>query len=81
MAKLVLLVLIGGKFMDIDNVILRINELAQKKKTVGLNEDEMQERARLREHYLQNIRNNFKQQLDSIEFTDELSSSDQDSNK
>ncbi|MEC0090928.1 hypothetical protein PMSM_12455 [Paenibacillus macquariensis subsp. macquariensis] len=67
--------------MDIDNVILRINELAQKKKTVGLNEDEMQERARLREHYLQNIRNNFKQQLDSIEFTDELSSSDQDSNK
>jgi len=81
MAKLVLLVLIGGKFMDIDNVILRINELAQKKKTVGLNEDEMQERARLREHYLQNIRNNFKQQLDSIEFTDELPSSDQDSNK
>jgi len=67
--------------MDIDNVILRINELAQKKKTVGLNEGELQERASLREHYLQNIRNNFKQQLDSIEFTDEEPSSDQESNK
>ncbi|OAB41302.1 DUF896 domain-containing protein [Paenibacillus antarcticus] len=67
--------------MDIDNVILRINELAQKKKTVGLNEDELQERASLREHYLKNIRSNFKQQLDSIEFTDEEPSSDQESNK
>ncbi len=67
--------------MDIDNMILRINELAQKMKTVGLTEDESQERARLRENYLQNIRNNFRQQLDSIEFTDEEPSSEQIGNK
>ncbi|WP_425415353.1 DUF896 domain-containing protein [Paenibacillus glacialis] len=81
MAKLVLLVMNGGKFMDIDNLVLRINELAQKHKTVGLTDDEMQERARLRENYLQNIRNNFRQQLDSIEFTDEVPGSEQDGNK
>ncbi|OAB44605.1 hypothetical protein PGLA_07665 [Paenibacillus glacialis] len=67
--------------MDIDNLVLRINELAQKHKTVGLTDDEMQERARLRENYLQNIRNNFRQQLDSIEFTDEVPGSEQDGNK
>lgn len=81
MAKLVLLVMNGGKFMDIDNLVERINELAQKHKTVGLTEEELQERKRLREHYLQNIRNNFRQQLDSIEFTDEEANSEQDGNK
>lgn len=81
MAKLVLLVMIGGRFMDIDNLVQRINELAQKHKTVGLTEEELQERARLRESYLQNIRRNFRQQLDSIEFTDEPPSSEQKGNK
>lgn len=81
MAKLVLLVMIGGRFMDIDNLVQRINELAQKHKTVGLTEDELQERASLRENYLQNIRRNFRQQLDSIEIIDEPSSSEQKGNK
>jgi uncharacterized protein YnzC (UPF0291/DUF896 family) len=58
-------------FMNIDNVIERINELARKKKEDGLTEDELQERTALRDIYLQNIRNNFRAQLDSIEFTDE----------
>ena len=57
--------------MDIDNVIERINELARKKKSEGLTEGESQERTALREIYLQNIRNNFRAQLDSIEFIDE----------
>ena len=57
--------------MDIDNVIERINELARKKKTEGLTEDELQERVALREMYLQNIRRNVRNQLDSIEFVEE----------
>lgn len=57
--------------MDIDNVIERINELARKKKTEGLTEDELQERVALREMYLQNIRRNVRDQLDSIEFVEE----------
>lgn len=56
--------------MDIDTLVQRINELARKNKTVGLTEDEKLERAQLRETYLQNIRNNFRQQLESIEIVD-----------
>lgn len=56
--------------MNIDALVQRINELARKNKTVGLTEDEKLERAQLRETYLQNIRNNFRQQLESIEIVD-----------
>ncbi|HEY2493871.1 MAG TPA: DUF896 domain-containing protein [Paenibacillus sp.] len=57
--------------MDIDSLIQRINELAKKHTSTGLTEEETQERASLRELYLQNVRNNFRNQLDSIEFTDD----------
>lgn len=57
--------------MDIDNVVERINELARKQKESGLTEEEIEERAKLRERYLQNVRRNFRQQLDSIEWVDE----------
>ncbi|SDE89423.1 Uncharacterized protein YnzC, UPF0291/DUF896 family [Fontibacillus panacisegetis] len=57
--------------MDIDSLVERINELARKHKSVGLTEEEKAERAELREVYLQNIRKNFRQQLDSIEIVDE----------
>lgn len=50
--------------------IERINELAHKKKTVGLTEEELKEQALLREEYLQNIRANFRQTLESIEYKD-----------
>ncbi|RCX23517.1 DUF896 domain-containing protein [Fontibacillus phaseoli] len=56
--------------MDIDTLVNRINELARKNKAEGLTEDEKLERAQLRETYLQNIRNNFRQQLESIEIVD-----------
>lgn len=56
--------------MDIDALVERINELARKQKESGLNEEELLERAKLREIYLQNIRRNFRQQLDSIEVVD-----------
>ncbi|PQP90500.1 DUF896 domain-containing protein [Paenibacillus sp. AR247] len=57
--------------MDIDSVVERINELARKQKESGLTEEEIEERAKLRERYLQNVRRNFRQQMDSIEWVDE----------
>lgn len=50
--------------------IERINELAKKSKTVGLSEAEIAERDVLRKEYLNAIRQNFKQTLDSIEIID-----------
>ena len=43
----------------------RINELARKKKTVGLTEGEVQEQAALRAQYLKDFREGFRQQLDN----------------
>ena len=48
----------------------RINELAKKKKEVGLTEAELQEQAELRKEYLESIRANFRQTLESIEYKD-----------
>jgi len=56
--------------VDIDKLVERINELARKQKTVGLNEEELTERSKLREIYLGNIRNNFRAQLNTIEIVD-----------
>lgn len=56
--------------MDIDALVNRINELARKHKTVGLTEEEIAERAKLREQYLQNFKRNLRQQLDQIEIVD-----------
>ncbi len=50
--------------------IERINELAKKKKTVGLTEEELSEQAELRSEYLASIRANFRQTLESIEYKD-----------
>ena len=45
--------------------IARINALAKKAKTVGLNERETAERDALRKEYLAEMRASFKAQLDS----------------
>ncbi|MGN0107424.1 MAG: DUF896 domain-containing protein [Hominilimicola sp.] len=50
--------------------IERINALAKKAKTAGLTEEEIAERDVLRREYLNAIRQNFKQTLDSIEIID-----------
>ena len=51
--------------------IKRINELAKKARSSdGLTPEEMTERAKLREEYLNAIRQNFKQTLDNIEIID-----------
>lgn len=49
----------------------RINELAKKARSSdGLTPEEMTERAKLREEYLNAIRQNFKLTLDNIEIID-----------
>ena len=45
--------------------VARINELARKKKTVGLTEAELQEQAALRAEYLRDFREGLRQQLDN----------------
>ncbi len=46
--------------------IERINELARKKKTVGLSEAEAEEQQRLRRQYLDEFRENMKATLDRV---------------
>lgn len=53
--------------MDMDKMISRINELAKKKKTEGLNEQELVEQKELYKEYLDIIRGNLTAQLDNIE--------------
>ena len=52
--------------------IERINELARKKKTVGLTEAEVKEQAELRAEYLKDFREGFRQQLDKLFRTDAI---------
>ncbi|TXK85473.1 DUF896 domain-containing protein [Paenibacillus sp. N3.4] len=54
-----------------DQHIERINELARKAKTIGLTDEEIDERNELRKKYIQAFRGNLKVQLDAIKFTDE----------
>ncbi len=51
-------------------MIERINELANKKKTIGLTEEESDEQMSLRVSYIAAVRKNFKEQLDNIEIID-----------
>ena len=46
--------------------IARINELARKKRTVGLTEGEVREQAALRQEYLEGFRANMQQVLDNV---------------
>jgi len=56
---------------SMDQNIARINELARKAKTVGLTDEEVEERNELRKRYIEAFRNNLKDQLDTIKFVDE----------
>ena len=51
--------------MDINAVIARINELAAKNKTVGLTEEELEERAKLRRIYIDSVTGNLKGHLEN----------------
>lgn len=52
-------------------LIERINFLANKKKTVGLTEEEQKEQEKLRKEYLKLFREGFRQRLESIKVVKE----------
>ena len=54
----------------IESRIGRLNELARKHKAEGLNEEELAERAVLREEYLASIRNSLESQLGQMYFVE-----------
>lgn len=56
--------------MRINDMIDRINELAKKKRTIGLTPVELEEQKELYKRYLGNIREQVKAQLDNIEVVD-----------
>ena len=56
---------------DITTPADRINELAHKKKSVGLTAEELEEQARLRAMFLEDFRKRFIAQLENIEIVDE----------
>ena len=51
--------------------IARINELAKKKKTVGLTGEEKAEQAKLREEYLEGYRRSMRHHIEGIKLVDE----------
>ena len=51
--------------MDMNAVIARINELAAKAKTEGLNEEELAERDKLRRIYIDSVKASLTGQLDN----------------
>ena len=51
--------------MKISEVIARINELAAKAKTVGLTQEELAERDKLRRIYIDNVKANLTGQLEN----------------
>lgn len=55
----------------IEKRIERLNELARKYRTVGLTEEELEERAVLRQEYLEAFRKNLEAQLENTYILDE----------
>ncbi|UJS26739.1 DUF896 domain-containing protein [Macrococcoides canis] len=53
-----------------ENKMKRINELAQKKKTVGLTDEEGKEQTLLRKEYLQSFRQSFKKTIENTTIID-----------
>ena len=51
--------------MEMKDVIARINELARKAKTVGLTEEELAERDKLRRIYIDSVKRSLTSQLDN----------------
>ena len=56
--------------MVTSDLLTRINELARKRRTQGLNAEELAEQAHLRRVYLDGIKDQLRNMLDSIEFID-----------
>jgi len=54
-----------------EELVARINELSRKNKSVGLTPEELAERDELRQKYLAQFRQNFRDQLDTIKWAEE----------
>lgn len=54
------------------DLLKRINELANKSKSVGLSEKEKEEQNNLRQEYIQNFRGNFKETLMNVKVVDQM---------
>jgi len=54
------------------NLIPRINELARKEKTIGLDELEKQEQKELRTKYIESFRSSFKDTLMQVKIVDPM---------
>jgi uncharacterized protein YnzC (UPF0291/DUF896 family) len=61
----------GKKAMNLDETVSRINELARKAKTIGLTDEELEERNELRRIYIEAFRRSVKYQLDSIKYVED----------
>ena len=57
--------------MSLNDTIARINEMAKKAKTVGLTDEEIVERDKLRRIYIDNVKANLTGQLDNTYIVDE----------
>jgi uncharacterized protein YnzC (UPF0291/DUF896 family) len=57
--------------MSMEETIERINQLARKAKTVGLTDEEIDERNELRKQYIEVFKGNLKIQLDSIRYIED----------
>lgn len=53
--------------MDMDKVVERINFLYKKSKGEGLTEEEKEEQQKLRRHYIDSVKRNFRSQLEMVE--------------
>ena len=60
-----------GDFQMEQKKLDRINQLAHKKKTIGLTDEELEEQAKLRAEFLEDFRKRFIAQLENIEIVDE----------
>ena len=52
--------------MNLEEKIKRINELYHKSQDIGLTDEEKEEQKRLRQEYVESVRNNLRSQLDNI---------------
>jgi uncharacterized protein YnzC (UPF0291/DUF896 family) len=57
--------------MSMEETVERINQLARKAKTVGLTDEEIDERNELRKEYIEIFKGNLKIQLDSIRYVED----------
>lgn len=53
--------------MDFDEMVKRINFLYKKSQNEGLTEEEKSEQKELRQRYVDNVKRNFRAQLDTVE--------------